>query len=489
MRRKKLWITLAVLLVIVIALSVKAYLFFNAKPNIKINYVTEWNKISKPANYDPCQNAYFDYEKAAQYTQDMPGTIRDYMRNGYWPDWPGDMNDGQLKILKDWIDQNAQAIEHFEEGSKKPYIWSEIKGAASSGGIPSFGSPSPNLAPMQTCASAICWRAKLKASEKNYTESVDDILTCYRTGLQLGSRNRTGAENIVGMALRALAIGAAQSVITNSQVDINSLADLQKHLEDCALTSEHKVDLTQAKFFLYDAFQRGFSEDGRGNGHLIPKEAIKTLNLFTSNNIFQSLQQKPKRSFVEFLYNVFSGQQNADEKAPNLNHLAVFGPDRKQYEAKVEQIYQIYDTLQTQTLWQIRQSGFNSTKQIRELFKEYPIIAISLMPLESVFNLNWRGRLQESALITLCAILRYQAQYGRPPENLQELIDKGLLKQMPQDPFGNGPLVYKRNGNNFTLYSLGLNFTDDGGKIVRDRSGIITLWENQGDAVFWPRPK
>ncbi len=92
-------------------------------------------------------------------------------------------------------------------------------------------------------------------------------------------------------------------------------------------------------------------------------------------------------------------------------------------------------------------------------------------------------------MITLCAILRYQSQYGRPPENLQELVDKGFMRQIQQDAYGSGLLSYARKGENFVLYSWGLNFKDDGGKIVRDSQGNIDDFAEKGDMVFWPRPK
>lgn len=105
------------------------------------------------------------------------------------------------------------------------------------------------------------------------------------------------------------------------------------------------------------------------------------------------------------------------------------------------------------------------------------------------FELNQRRWLQESALITLCAILRYQSQYGTFPDNLQELINKGFIKRIPQDPFNNEPLTYKKVGDTFTLYSCGMNFIDEGGKIIRNRYGRIDDYSNNGDMVFWPRPK
>jgi len=48
--------------------------------------------------------------------------------------------------------------------------------------------------------------------------------------------------------------------------------------------------------------------------------------------------------------------------------------------------------------------------------------------------------------------------------------------------------VYRKTDSGFTLYSVGLNFTDDGGVPGKDSKDKPILWsEKDGDAVFWPQ--
>jgi hypothetical protein len=54
------------------------------------------------------------------------------------------------------------------------------------------------------------------------------------------------------------------------------------------------------------------------------------------------------------------------------------------------------------------------------------------------------------------------------------------------DPFSDKPLIYRRTGDNFILYSLGPNFEDDGGKPATDSKGRPKKWLDNGDTVFWP---
>jgi len=57
----------------------------------------------------------------------------------------------------------------------------------------------------------------------------------------------------------------------------------------------------------------------------------------------------------------------------------------------------------------------------------------------------------------------YKSQTGQYPENLEALVP-GILKDVPIDPFTGNPLVYRREGEGFIVYSLGTNEKDDGGR-------------------------
>ena len=57
----------------------------------------------------------------------------------------------------------------------------------------------------------------------------------------------------------------------------------------------------------------------------------------------------------------------------------------------------------------------------------------------------------------------YKIKNGRYPESLDELVPD-LLDDVPTDPFTGKPMVYRREGESFIVYSLGSNEKDDGGR-------------------------
>ena len=57
----------------------------------------------------------------------------------------------------------------------------------------------------------------------------------------------------------------------------------------------------------------------------------------------------------------------------------------------------------------------------------------------------------------------YKSRTGAYPKNLEALVP-GILSEVPVDPFTGKPLVYRREGEGFIVYSLGSNEKDDGGR-------------------------
>jgi hypothetical protein len=96
-------------------------------------------------------------------------------------------------------------------------------------------------------------------------------------------------------------------------------------------------------------------------------------------------------------------------------------------------------------------------------------------------ELPWRAHVDLESLVVALAAIRHKADHGQYPDSLEQLVETGYLKRVPQDPYANGPLVYRRVGDNFLLYSCGADFDDDGGTPSKWGEG-----EQGGDQVFWP---
>jgi len=86
------------------------------------------------------------------------------------------------------------------------------------------------------------------------------------------------------------------------------------------------------------------------------------------------------------------------------------------------------------------------------------ILADTLMPAYSGAGLavtKWQGT--QAATEAMVKVMIYQAKTGRLPDSLEE------AKIQTRDPYTNKPLIYRRTGNTFKVYSVGPDHKDNGG--------------------------
>lgn len=84
-----------------------------------------------------------------------------------------------------------------------------------------------------------------------------------------------------------------------------------------------------------------------------------------------------------------------------------------------------------------------------------------------------------------CALERYRLANGQYPESLTALTPQ-FIEKIPRDVINGGDLIYQRTGTGFSLYSIGWNEIDDGGKVVMNKN---TTDFTQGDWVWQYSPQ
>jgi len=129
----------------------------------------------------------------------------------------------------------------------------------------------------------------------------------------------------------------------------------------------------------------------------------------------------------------------------------------------------------------------NENAFMRESFRHYldPIMLVKSLWTdhstrkrgeESDARIRARLRLLTVELALRCC----RQEHGKPPARLDDLVP-AYLKTVPQDPFSGKPLVYRPQGTNWLLYSVGPDRVDDGGKTVAASPAFSGI---KGDVFF-----
>ena len=412
------------------------------KINIKVDYVAKLNELAKAGRPEEL-NAVPFYKKAFELAVRQPKKLKklDYKA------WPDDLTAEQREALQTWVRQSSKALTQLKKGTQKPHYWPEYRGTSMVGIV------LPELWKAKALAIAFCSRAKLNAAKGNFKQAFSDLLVCYRFGTHF-TGPKTLIEQLVGIAIRALAIDAGFQILDKQ----NPASDLLKNFQQkLSLRQESPIDFTAEKFSAYDIIQRIFTDDGTGGGH-IPE---------------LSIEQKENRpdSVMKVLLSVLT-----EEQIRVLTKL-----DRRETTDLTNKVYEYFDKAACKSPWQLHSEGEDVQKIVAKMTKENILLHMFTPAVGRVVELSYREKIGTKALITTISILRYKADKGLLPENLKQLVSTGYMKKLPMDPYSDKPLIYKQTKDNFTLYSFGADFDDD--------SGVPSRWgegEKGGDQVFWP---
>ena len=403
------------------------------------DYVAEFIELSKPAGYDPNDDARDLYEQARLSAVKVPPEF-DQVKDV----WPTDWSAEQHAAISAWLSASEQALDFVEEGTQKPYYWPELTGNMVAASTAEFSW-------VRSTVFAYYTRSQLHAANRELETALSDISTCLRLADHFVGR-RVLASQLVGFAIRGFGIKGLFSVLDNTDVPPAMLADLQAELEELRNSGVHSTDYAVERLIFHEAIQLMFTDDGNGDGH-IPAIALRVPRAF--QNVLPEFSEQQKRALRKLT--------------------------RRQTTTLANRFFDLLDDAAKMTSWQFRNNTGSIRSELESIMGRNAFISefgsVHIKPLE----IAGRARTDLEALTATLAILRYEAEKGRVPPSLDALVNEGYLKLLPEDSFSDGPLVYKQTPDGFLLYSFGPDFDDDGGTPSKWGEG-----EQGGDQVFWP---
>jgi hypothetical protein len=447
------------------------------QPNIRVNYLQEMTDLTRPV-VDENQNAAPLYQKAFDLYKEPPDVeLKDepvyaddnkLIRAISSKNWIDELTDKELAALKTWISSNTEAIELFKQATEMPYCWWERQ----TDGESLMNVLLPELSTIKNFSRLLCWQAELKAHSGNDKKAFDDLMVCYRAGRHLEGP-RTLVEQLVGWAIQAKSVGTAFIILQHQQVEGSLLKDFQTDLEKLTAEQTYIPDYTTERFAILDLIQRCYTDNGCGSGHMIPGR-------------LSTLTQEDVGILIDFENPVLDYGQYLG--------LSLVTADRDKMRQLFENSYDKAQQWAHKTPRQLQQENIDFEMGVYEWSRlkqiRYWPFMVFMPALGRVNEIAYRNKLETESLVTILGLFRYKQDKGQYPENLDELVTAGYLKNLPMDCFSDKPLFYKKTGDDFLLYSYGPNFIDDGGKPGYDKKGKYKVWsEENADAIFWPEPE
>jgi hypothetical protein len=412
-----------------------------------MDYLAEYNKISKPANYDPCQNATQLCNEAFDSFVQMPRLLARMAA-----EWPDDFNKAEQDLLQKWLIANTDCFQKFRSASQRSYYW--VERHAFNGDL--RGIEISELGDLHCMCEAILWNAKINAAGGKYSEAFEDILASYRISFQRCGSSRLMIELRDSLWQQQMVLETASLILTKIQVSSSVLNSFQQELEKISKMYKCSVDFTAEKLRLYDILQRIYVYKPDGSGRLSCK-GIKTISEFD-----------------------VCSRMNAWQVAKN------WLTSEKFVKNQIDSYYQKVMLAFTMTPWQLNQTQPNYFKEVEQMQFANLLLSVYGSDYKQEYYCYYDTQAQLQALLTTIAIMQFRQDNGRLPSELDELIKAGYLQEPPIDPYSDKPLVYKLDEENFKIYSIGDNFKDDGGKGDFYPTSLCSGRIPRQDIVFWP---
>lgn len=446
----------------VVLLILYAFWFAHGQPTISTDYVSQLNQLAQPQITDE-QNAWPYYERAIQSFVPPEENLLDLLLKDFcFPD-SDTFSPEERHMLSQWIQRNQPTWQQLQMGSIQPYCYRKYSKEQIQDSLYSLSLD--HLKPLRGICRMGVWQARFAAAEQRPVEAIEMLLTVARVGKHWHREGLMLIEQLVGVSINHSAFNEVPALLQSQVLTGPQLKEFQAALEQLYPQRYPLTDF-QAEYLLQeDTFQCCFTRGGPGGGHIIPPKSFKG---------FEVLKQiYPDFAFVDYIK--YAGSL--------LVHVG-----RDETLAKARYLHNQRTKDSQLTPYERHQAGFDWDKTMEALRRRYLILQIITPASGRAADMSYRGKAMYEATITLVALQRWQLDKGQYPERLDELVADGYLKQVPMDPYSEGPLRYQRRGDDFTLYSVGEDFIDDGGTRNEKAEWGDSPEKGGGDKVFWPLP-
>jgi hypothetical protein len=414
------------------------------EPTIKIDYLAEYNRITKPADYDPNDNAAPHYEQFFSQFASVAETLKIKLDV-----WPTQLSPTEFETLKEWANRNEPALEALNRAAQCPYWWVEARSRDGLLRAIELQHSNEHI----ECVWAVSFLARYKASQGDIDGAIRHLADLHMMGVHRASGNTSLLEQLRGLGICESSYRSVLAILDRCDVETSALNRLQNVFTP-RLSEIEMPRFTQSEFLVeLDSIQRAFTDDGHQDGRLIPKELCR----IKENRVPYS---KPLTYSAAL-------------------RICLTHPGREETVEQCEDFWRAAKTLTGKPPWQLRERTTTYENELVPLLAHNYFLKDGSAVLARFIEFGWQRRTYGEAVVTVLAIRAFEAQKGHLPNSLRELMADGYLPNVPSDPYSGKPLVYRIVHDDFTLYSVGRDFTDSGG--VGNRWG-----RDGGDQVFWP---
>lgn len=431
--------------------------FSLGRPTVRVDYLQMLNDKARPQVVD-ADNAWPLYDKA------MSLFVKPSDELVKLKDRFADLSSQDQEAVRQWVKENQPAWDQVVAATARPYCFRAYSIAEGATSPILLGIELPHVPGVRDISRVGQRLTQIQIADGQSDKAIATSLAMIREGKQWMGQ-ATLIEYLVGIAISAMGQDELLQTLAQVPQPAESLTKIRGELAAIWSGEYPIISFEWERLTFLDVVQNTFTEGGPGGGHLSPR-AMNMVNHIMDESM----------------------------PIPVAASMALIHAGRNETVKRGNEIYMALEDSIGLTPWQRKTQNLRKAEQLVDELHPYRFALLhSFVPaLSRVVELYYRSKVTTEATRAVLAILEYRAGKGRWPESLAELKSAGMISSVPMDPYSDGPLMYRKDGESFMLYSRGCDFEDDGGKAVTGDLWGQNAGEKHGpggpdgDRVFWP---
>ena len=362
----------------------------------------------------------------------------------------------EFPLVAAWLRQNQKQIDLVVEASRRTRFYVPLVCS----GEPDMlnAARSPTLGFHREAAHTLRTRAMLNIKSGKVDEAWADLMACHRLA-RLYGQGPFLVDRLVAMGVEAIAREADVALVFHGHLSAERAKRFADELRSLPPMAPLAESINQSERYLYLEYVLLVAREG----------PIAWLRRHSGlpNGAAVQIEHTPLEDPV------WSGPVDWDEPLRICNsrfdriHEAFTRSTPAQRQAAIEQLERDVKRMASEAWdpkWKaenLRAARSASVAAGRQIGR---CLAAWFSPsLSACATAEDRGAAYRSMDELVFALAAYRAEHGEFPAELSKTCPK-YVPSLPEDPFGTGPIRYKREPGGYVLYSVGPNGKDDGGR-------------------------
>ena len=354
--------------------------------------------------------------------------------------------------LAQWLRDNEQPVDIIVKGAMRPQYYSPLVPPVDADGHPGglIATLLPGIQQSRSIARYLVARAMMNIEKGNVDHAWRDLIACHRVGEMIG-RGPTLIDYLVGTAITQIATRGQIVFLDRVQPAVAQLTQYRKdlsHLRPISSAAE-QVTFTERMVYLDSVVQIAC---GRIEFNDLDASPASGLEGFATQLAMLSIDWNIVMRQGNRIYDRF-------DSALKLERYL----DRRAAMIKIEEELKLVRTNVSAKGFLLAAVTEGSTSKAIGKMMGNVLSALMLPALSAVDKAHNRSVQNRENLLLAYALADWKARHDSYPAKLDQLVPDFVSKP-PTDAFSGKALTYRREGDGFILYSVGVNEEDDNGQ-------------------------